>query len=269
MAEPVVSVQLYSVRDHLADLDGTLARLVEAGAQAVEPFWILDESGALATALARHGLRAPTAHAPFLSDEILFQGTAIAMPPPERFFEAARALGVEVLFDPMVQRERWRSRDQVLEIAERLNRLAEVAEPMGLRLGLHNHSFEFHEVIDGAPAYEWFASQLDDRVALELDIFWAATASQDVPSLVERLGSRVRALHLKDGPVGVDPFESADDYDPTLLGQVTLGQGDLPVQEILAAATYRQFEVIEFDHVAGDVFTAIADSIMCVSGRVR
>ena len=48
---------------------------------------------------------------------------------------------------------------------------------VGLKVGYHNHAQEFVADIDGINGYEYFASLLDDEVALELDLFWAATAA--------------------------------------------------------------------------------------------
>ena len=213
------------------------------------------------------GSRAPTAHAPFLSDTIEFEGHTIALPPAEELFEAACALGIEILFDPMVTASRWVSGDDVARTAERLNSAAETAAALGLRVGHHNHSFEFHHRFDGVSAYERFVSLLDERVVLELDIFWAATAMQNVPALVRRLGSKFQALHVKDGVVGSDPFEGGLSYDPTTLDQRPAGQGALDVEEILAAATSCHYEIVEFDHVDGDVFKAIEASLRFLARR--
>jgi sugar phosphate isomerase/epimerase len=70
-----------------------------------------------------------------------------------------------------------------------------------------------------------------------------------VPALLGRLGDRVVALHLKDGPLtGV----TAD--------QLPLGSGDLPAAAILAATTALEVPVIEFDNYAGDIFDGIRSS---------
>ena len=60
---------------------------------------------------------------------------------------------------------------------------------------------------------------------LEIDAYWAATGGADVPALLRRLGDRVIALHLKDGPLNGDKT-----------AQLPLGQGDLPAADVVAAA---------------------------------
>lgn len=269
MTPPRPSVQLYSVRDELADLDGTLARLAALGVGAVEPYSVFDRTLELPAALARHGLTAPTGHAPFLSDEIEYEGRMVPLPPVEVVLDAARHIGVEVLFDPVVPAERWQTPDDVARTADRLNAAAERAADRGMRVGHHNHSFEFHSRFGDRTAYEHFVSLLDPRVVLELDVFWAATAGEDVPALLGRLGSRVCALHLKDGTVGDDLFAAGSRYDAEALDLRPLGQGDLDVPGILAAAGGNEYDVLEFDSVDGDVFAAIGSSLRYLedSGR--
>ena len=103
-------------------------------------------------------------------------------------------------------------------------------------------------------------SLLDPSVVLELDIFWAAVAGQDVPALAHRLGDRLSALHLKDGFPGHDPFASERSTPPRRF-QCPLGDGALDVAGILDATPSCEFDIIEFDHVETDVFDAVSASI--------
>ncbi len=256
-----ISVQLYSLRDHLGDLDVTLAHLADIGVEAIEPFWIMDGPDELAAVFTRHGLAAPTVQSPFLSDEIVFDGHAVPLPPAESMFDAAARLGARIVFDPMVAPDRWRTPETIRHTADRLNQAADLATTFGLSVGYHNHSFEFHHSIDGVSGYEYFVSLLDPRVVLELDVFWAAVANQDVAALVGRLDGRVRALHLKDGFPGVDPFESGASYVASTLDQCPLGDGAIDIAGILEATPSCEFDIVEFDHVDTDVFAAIAASI--------
>ncbi|GAA1834999.1 sugar phosphate isomerase/epimerase family protein [Agromyces salentinus] len=256
-----ISVQLYSVRTELADLDAVLGPLAAAGADAIEPFSAYDRPVEIAAASAANGLTIPTVHAPLLSDEMQFGGRSVPVPAAAAAFAAARALGASLVIDPMVAAERWRTADDIARTADRMNAVVEAAATEGLSAGYHNHSFEFHQRIGDLTAYEYFVSLLDERAALEVDVYWAAAAGQDVPQLVERLGSRVRALHLKDAVHAVDVFAAGGEYDPAVLGQRALGTGGLPIDATLAAAPGACLPVVEFDHVDGDAFEAIAASI--------
>ncbi len=196
---PRTSVQLYSVRDQLSDLDDTLERLASLGVDAVEPFSVLD--GELGPALRRHGLGAPSGQFPFLSDDVEFMGKRVTLPPASAVFDAAAALGVELLIDPIVEASRWQTSAEVDRTADRLNAASEQAADFGLRVGYHNHSFEFHARIGGISVYERFAGRLDEHVVLELDMFWAAAAGEDVVGLLERLGAQVRGAP-REGRIG-------------------------------------------------------------------
>jgi sugar phosphate isomerase/epimerase len=213
-------------------------------------------------------LRARTGHASLLSYGLGFDDPALAEaqagpPSPEKVFAAARTIGLEIVIDPFVAPDRWLSEDDVLDTAARLNAAADQAADHGLRVGYHNHSQEFVASFRGVSAYEVFAEQLRDDVVLEVDLYWAATGRQDVPALLRRLGDKVKALHLKDGVIGDDPFQpGAPRMDATKLDQRPAGQGDLPLLDYLAAAPSTEFGVIEFDHYAGgDIFDAIQASV--------
>lgn len=233
-----LSVQLYTVREHLAeDLPGTLDRLAALGLSHVEPFLLTRYAAALGPALAASGLTAPTAHQHFV-------GTATA----DEIFATAAELGVGTVFDPRVDRERFETADAVAAVADDLNAAAAVAAKHGVRVGYHNHAQELEIVLDGATALEVLAAHLDDAVVLEVDTYWAAVGGQDPVALLKRLGDRVAAVHVKDGPATPDPVD-----------QVAVGQGELPVREILAAAP-QALRVVELDDTRGDRFQAVADS---------
>lgn len=258
------SVQLYTLRQQFAaDLSGSLARLAELGLTRVEAFDFVRRPAEIRSGLDAAGLTSPTGHAPLLTDELWTPDGAIPTPEPEVVFEAAATVGMRTVIDPFVAPERWLTADGVTDIADRLNAAAESASAYGLTVGYHNHAQEFVASFDGRTAYEHFVSLLDPRVELELDLFWALTGGQDVPALVERLGDRLVAVHVKDGVVPAsNPWApGADAFASTDLDQRAAGLGDVPIAEALQAATALQYAVIEYDNPPGDVFADIAASL--------
>lgn len=238
-ALPDLSVQLYSVREPFErDPGGTLARLAAIGFRRVEPFQLVERAAVLQRALPASGLTAPTAHA-----------HVVGVADPAEVFEVAVSLGVRTVIEPMVDPARWTSRAAVEEVAAELAELAGAAAGHGLRLGYHNHWFELESVLAGRSALEVLATALDPAVVLEVDTYWAAVGGQDVPALLRRLGDRVRALHLKDGPIDRDDRS-----------QQPLGAGAMPVAAVVAAAPAVEVPVLEFDGYAGDIFEGIAAS---------
>jgi sugar phosphate isomerase/epimerase len=232
-----LSVQLYTVREDLArDVPGTLARLAELGLTQVEPFALTRYADALGPALAATGLTAPTAHQRVLGNDL------------DDVFGAAAALGVETVIDPRVDPARWTSVADVEAIADELGAAADVAARHGVRVGYHNHAEEM-VVLNGATALEVLAARLDDTVVLEVDTYWAAVGGQDPVALLRRLGERVTAIHLKDGPATADVRD-----------QVAVGRGEMPIAAIVDAAPHA-LRVVELDDTRGDRFQAIADSV--------
>lgn len=244
MTTSPVSVQLYTVREALQeDLQGSLNKLAEAGYTQVEPFAFTDYPG-LGDALAAAGLTAPTTHAHFLgeSDEKI-----------AAIFDAARELGIQTVIDPHVPADRWTTAASVDETAAQLNHAATIAAQHGMRVGYHNHAHEFENKIDGRNALEYLADRLDAEVVLEVDTYWVAVGGEDPVAVLQRLGDRVVAIHVKDGP---GTKETKD--------QVAVGSGSLPVREIIEAAP-DALRVVELDDSRGDRFTAVIDSIAFLS----
>ena len=256
MATPDISVQLYSVHRPLeADLDGTLGRLAAIGLRYVEAFDFVRRADALKTAFDRYGLSAPTGHAILIEEEVHTPDGLLTVPPAEETFAAAASLGVSIVIDPFVPPARWENVDDVRRSAEKLNARAAQAATHGLRVGYHNHDAELRNIIDGKPALEVFADLLDPAVALEVDLYWAAAGGQDPAELLGRLGDRVEAVHVKDGPMRPDISTAQMPTD-----QVPAGQGDVPLAAALAAGSNIGYAVIEFDHYDGDIFDGIAQS---------
>ena len=241
MSTSAPSVQLYTVRESLAaDPTGTLDALAALGFTEVEPFGLPDLVDRLGPELKRLGLSAPTTHAGFIDSDAA--GRA-------RVFDAAEKIGVRTVIDPFIPPERWQSADDVREIAKRLATAAGEAADRGLRVGYHNHAHELASAIDGVPALEFFAGILDERVVLEVDTYWALVGGVDPVALLERLGERVIAIHVKDGPV---PGDVAD--------QTPLGQGSVPIRDILAAAP-GALRVLELDESRMPPLDALAESL--------
>nr|WP_158867785.1 sugar phosphate isomerase/epimerase [Leifsonia sp. AG29] len=237
-------MQLYTVRELLTeDTAGTLERLAEIGFTQVEPFAFLSFGEKLRDGLSRAGLSAPTTHQGFIGGDL------------DEVFAAAKELGVETVIDPYVAPERWQTADDVAAIARQLNEAAEVAAKHGVRVGYHNHAHELESTIDGVTALEFFAGRLAPEVVLEVDTYWVTVGGVDPVELLPKLGDRVVALHIKDGP---GTTETKD--------QVAVGQGSLPVEQIIAAAP-DALRVIELDDSRGDRFQAVADSFAFLTAK--
>jgi sugar phosphate isomerase/epimerase len=233
------SVQLYTVRDAIEeDLPGAVRRLAEIGYTQVEPYKFAERAEEFAAAFAQNSITAPTGHAPLLSAD------------QDEIFAAAKRLGIGTVIDPYIPAERWQDADSIRDTAEQLNAAAKKAAEHGIRVGYHNHAWELASKIEGTTALEYFASLLDPEVVLEVDAYWAAVGGEDPVALLERLGERVVAIHIKDGPVNEDRK-----------AQLPAGQGEVDVWGVIAAAKSLEVGVVEFDDYSGDIFDGVAESL--------
>jgi sugar phosphate isomerase/epimerase len=229
-----LSVQLYTVRTALAeDFDGTLARIAAYGYTSVEPFAYDRFAPELRAGLDKHGLRAPTAHVGLLAGN------------QDELFALATELGIGTVIDPHTDPARWRTAEDIEQIARELNAAAERGAAAGVRVGYHNHHFELEAMVDGRHGLEVLADALDPEVVLEVDTYWAYAGGADVPALLERLGDRVVALHVKDGDGTLDPKK-----------QTPVGAGSLPIWSFLSAAP-EALRVVELDDSESDLVEAV------------
>ncbi|WP_246854111.1 sugar phosphate isomerase/epimerase [Naasia sp. SYSU D00057] len=243
MTSSTLSLQLYTVREALGtDLRSALERVGSIGLRQVELFGFVERADEYAALLREVGLTAPSAHVNLLDGQA------------QAAFDAARRIGIGTVITPWTDPARWTSRASVEAIADELSALVEPAAAAGLRVGYHNHEFEFAD-LDGTSAYDVFTERLDPAVVLELDTYWAAVGGHDPAELLGRLGERVQFLHVKDGPATRATKE-----------QVPAGSGTLDVPGILAAAPHA-LRVIEFDDYDGEIFDGILASIEFLTSK--
>ncbi len=243
-----LAVQLYSVRDAIAaDRAGTLARLAAIGFRAVEGYDPLTDPAGFRADADAAGLSVFATHAPVLGDR------------RDELPAALATIGTDSVIVPATPAEWFADRDAVDGTAARLNDAAKWAAGHGLRLGYHNHWWELESTVDGRPALEALAERLSPEVFLEVDVYWATVGGVDVPALLGRLGDRVRALHVKDGPATA---RSKVDEPMT-----AVGSGTLPIGEILAAAPAQAQRIVELDRCGTDMFDALAESVAYLERR--
>jgi sugar phosphate isomerase/epimerase len=195
-----ISIQLYTLRDQLAiDLQGTLQALAEIGYTRVEHAGFVGRTVTqFKAALDAAGLRATSGHVPIpqsfdpaawsasLADANVLGSRYIVHP----FF------GIDFGTGEVVRTTApWRA------FARDLNRAGRMARAAGLKLGYHNHNWEFFRLTDNPSrtAYDVLTEATDpDLVHLELDLFWAIRGARDPVDLIRQNKGRVLQYHVKD-----------------------------------------------------------------------
>jgi len=229
-----ISYQLYSSRN-FPTWDNTFVMLAELGYSQVEGFAALyDDASQIRKSLDKHNLVMPTAH---FSLDLLEQRSAQAT-------EIATTLGIERVFCPfLAQAVRPTDAQGYADFGRRLFKVAEQYDAKGIKVGWHNHDFEFipladgsvpmQSIFDAAPELEW-----------EADIAWIARAGADPFDWIEREGSRIRSVHVKD----IAPTGECQDED----GWADVGHGELDWKALVTALqqTPCEYWVMEHDNPA-------------------
>jgi sugar phosphate isomerase/epimerase len=245
---PPIAVMAYTVLGQATrDLEGTLARVAEIGYLGIETYGLVERFGArrVRDAIAAAGLEVTSAHTPFPAGH-----------EAERILDDASELGADVLIWSM-EREEFDSPANILAGVQRVNEAAESAAERGMSIAYHNHFAEFSRVFEGRQAYDLLLDQLDDRVLIELDAYWAVMGGVDPADVIARLGERVRFVHIKDGP--------AVSYEDDVM--VPIGQGRIDWGETLRRTAPRTWHIVELERLDVDTFDALEASYRYLVGN--
>lgn len=216
MREDRIALQLYTVREHVAeDMIGTLSQISGMGYAAVEfaGYGGLSPKD-LAPALEDLGLRAAGAHVPIESWEA----------DPGAVISDMHALNCSHAVVPMVPPERRDGAESVLQLASDFERWGKLCRQEGVTFSYHNHDFEFARLGE-TTMWDILLRETDpDLVRFELDLYWVKYAGVDPDGLLRSLTDRVSLVHLKD----MAPDEQRSD--------APVGEGTMPWDQLLPSA---------------------------------
>ena len=223
-------LQLYSVRDHMADEAGikeTFAKIAEMGYT--------------------YGQTAGTYD--FIT--------------PEKFAEYAREAGIEICgthyswdkirndVEGTVAYHRAlgttnvgiggmpfeaRANVEVLNaFIDEFNACAAKYAEYGMKLTYHNHSFEFKKLEDGRTLFDHLVEKFDkNNVSFVLDTYWLQHGGKDIREMIETLAGRVDILHIKDMEACHRLAIGGSAIDVPFITEI--GSGNLNFKSIIATA---------------------------------
>jgi sugar phosphate isomerase/epimerase len=224
-----IAVQLYTLRELAArDLPGTLRAVSDAGYRAVELAGLPPiEAEALRDLLAAEDLTPMGAHESLENLRTNLEG----------LLDRMTALACPRIIVPWLPDAERATPAGVRQLATELGEIARVCAGRGIRLGYHNHAFEFAP-LDATTVWDVLLEALPPEVELEVDVYWVTIGSRDPVEVIRAAGDRVRMLHMKDMAPGPDR------------GDVTPGDGTLAWGDIVAAGTElnAQWYVVEEDN---------------------
>lgn len=194
MAKLGIAAQLYTARELLAkDYVGTVQAVAKIGYRNIEMagYGNLKTAKEVAKVHADAGLKVVGNHV----------GVDALEKSPNAVFDDNEAVGNKNLIVPWLAEEKRKTADDWKAFAQTMNQLAHVCAQRGFNFGYHNHSFEFQQFA-GKPGFDIFWENAEPIVKSELDVYWVQHGGQDPVAYINKLGSRVILLHLKDMAAG-------------------------------------------------------------------
>ncbi len=230
-----VAIQLYSLRDDMAnDFEGTLKKVKELGYEGVEFAGLFGKTAAEIKAMcAEIGLVPISAHVPYAE--------MIANPD---LLKTYAEIGCKYVVIPYLGEEDRPGQPGFAKLIENAKMLGAKANELGMKLGYHNHDFEFVK-IDGEYALDILYKEVSaDLLTTEIDTCWVNVGGENPSEYVRKYTGRVEIVHLKDfvgaksenmyALIGIDENEEKDAGGKFEFRPVGYGLQDFP--SILAAA---------------------------------
>lgn len=217
-----IGLQLYSIRE-LAEKDFFKAIKVtaECGYDGIEFAGFFDTPAAkLKKSLEDNGLMVCGSHTalPLLEDEF------------SKTVEYNLQIDNKNIIIPWIPTDMCNSRDAWLKTSEKMNFISEKLKSFGLKLGYHNHAFEF-EKFGGVYGYDIFAANTNSDILLEIDTFWVAYPGEDPVQYVKTYKDRLELLHIKD--MGANKKNTE------------VGSGNIDFSAIIEAAEKTRWFIVE------------------------
>jgi sugar phosphate isomerase/epimerase len=251
------SIQLYMLGEApMRDLKSTLQAISSMGYRSVElPGSYGLSAQSLRAALDAEGLSCPSVHIPLqrrspyrwsfdldrdqISEDMQVLGARHVVVPifwnSERTYERMRQIkdtpnaNVFQAISPLPA-EDWQ------RLADLLNEHAQYLARSQIRLGYHNHGIEFVSLPDGRTGYDILIERLDPTlVDFQLDVGWATGAGANSRALLDRLGPRVKLLHLKDVKATSNAFS---------VHSTDFGTGIVPWGELIPAIQQHRIPIL-------------------------
>jgi sugar phosphate isomerase/epimerase len=214
MQHDQIALQLYTLRRLAADdLAGTLRAVAAAGYKAVELAGLPPTApGELARLLDEVGLRVVAAHESI--EAMREDADAVA--------DRLADVGCPRVIVPWMPDPDRQTAADVRRFAAALAGFARRFAERDIRLGYHNHSFEFAPFA-GTTIWDILLTELPPEIDLEMDVYWVAVGDRDPGTEIDAAAGRVRLLHMKDRYPGREPHDAP------------AGEGILPFPAIVEA----------------------------------
>lgn len=205
-------IQLYSVNDFMAqDVDSTIRQVAQMGYTYVETAGFFGKTAEEFKAICdRYGVKISSAHT---SHNKLLNGEHKVWLPYHN------ALNCPYIISPVGD---CSNKEELDNLINSFNECARLCKDYGMEFMYHNHHTEFLPNSDGIIPH--IQMQNRTQIRFQIDVYWVYRAGLNPMYILQQLGDRIGAIHLKDG---------------TMERDTPLGQGDVDIASIVKWAEER------------------------------
>lgn len=232
----VLGAQLYTVRNLIPEkAEETIKAVADIGYKAVEMGRA--DMPVLMPLCKKYNLATPSAHFEYACLTGQWENYGGKPPRPGYNLQAALAeakkAGIEYFTIPYINPKDRGAMNMFIRLANQLNKAGELASKMGLKVGYHNHAFEFTKY-GNFTGFEILLENMDpEKAFIELDVFWVKVAGSDPAALIRKYPKHIKLLHLKDMRANT-PEMRAENVPPESFKP--LGEGVIDIAAVLKAA---------------------------------
>jgi sugar phosphate isomerase/epimerase len=220
--EELVGLQLYSVRDDMKkDPLGTLKQISSMGYKHVEHANYVDRkfygysAKEFKKVLADLGMDMPSGHT-VLGAKHWDAGKNDFTDLWKYTVEDAAIVGQEFVISPSLEKEYWKSADDLKRFMEVFNKSGDLCKKSGMRFGYHNHDFEFSQKMEGTTMFDIILKETDPALVIQqLDIGNLYNGGAKAIDVVTKYPGRFQSMHVKDE---IASKEGNEKYESTVLG---------------------------------------------------
>jgi len=210
MRKKSFATQIWPFREDFGnDMSGTLERIAQLGFEGVElcrwfnwtdmfDKWPAED---ILKVSQRVGLKVVSAHVSFPT---IFKENV------SELIHFCHTVEMDYAIVASVPEEQVNSREAVLGVAEIFNAASDILKTEGIRIGYHNHGFDFKPLPDGRSLpWDLFFDNTNAEVVMQVDIGNALKGGANPIHYLKKYPGRARLVHLK---------EYSADHSPAAIG---------------------------------------------------
>jgi sugar phosphate isomerase/epimerase len=199
-------IQLYSVRDDMKkDPLSTLKALAKMGYHYVEGYGYNNRKWQgthdltlMKSMLAESGLTMPSAHFVLKSSDFDAKKGDFT-DDFKRLIEDAVAVGQKYFVSSNIVSEDRKDLDAFKNLCHVMNKTGELFKKSGLKLGYHNHDFEFNKFGE-TTIFDTMLKEVDPKnLTIQMDMGWVVYANENPLDWFKKFPKRFELSHIKDG----------------------------------------------------------------------